>query len=158
MLAHKAEEEGVAVAEIVAGQAGHVNYFTCPSVIYTWPELATSRLKQEEQLKEKGVEYKAGSFPFTANGRAKALGMTDGLVKVLLRTRRPIEDFGSSYSRSARLRHDCRSGNGDGIQREAVKTWRAHSTRTPLFLKLMREAALVAGETRAPVLILPPFH
>jgi dihydrolipoamide dehydrogenase len=82
MLAHKAEEEGVAVAEILAGHAGHVNYEAVPSVIYTWPELASVGAT-EEQLKETGVEYKAGSFPFSANGRAKALGYTDGMVKVL---------------------------------------------------------------------------
>lgn len=82
MLAHKSEEEGVAVAEIMAGQAGHVNYATVPSVIYTWPELASVGLS-EEQVKEKGTEYKVGTFPFTANARAKAIGMTDGLVKVI---------------------------------------------------------------------------
>lgn len=82
MLAHKAEEEGVAVAEIIAGHAGHVNYETVPSVVYTWPELASVGAT-EEQLKERGVEYKAGSFPFSANGRAKAMGATEGLVKVL---------------------------------------------------------------------------
>lgn len=82
MLAHKAEEEGVAVAEIMAGQAGHVNYDTVPGVIYTWPEVASVGLT-EEQLKEKGIKYKAGSFPFTPNGRAKALGTTDGMAKVL---------------------------------------------------------------------------
>ncbi len=82
MLAHKAEEEGVAVAEILAGLPGHVNYDTVPNVIYTWPELASVGLT-EEQLKEKGVEYKAGSFPFIANGRAKAMGATDGQIKIL---------------------------------------------------------------------------
>jgi dihydrolipoamide dehydrogenase len=82
MLAHKAEEEGVAVAEIIAGQSGHVNYNTVPSVIYTWPELASVG-KTEEQLKEEGVKYKTGTFPFTPNGRAKAMGMTEGLAKVL---------------------------------------------------------------------------
>lgn len=82
MLAHKAEEEGVAVAEILAGKPGHVNYETVPSVIYTWPELASVGAS-EEQLKAKGVNYKAGSFPFVANARAKALGFTDGQVKVL---------------------------------------------------------------------------
>ena len=82
MLAHKAEEEGVAVAETIAGQAGHVNYDTLPSVIYTWPEVASVG-KTEEQLKTDGVNYKAGKFPFTANGRAKALGSTDGFVKIL---------------------------------------------------------------------------
>ncbi|MGE4132898.1 MAG: dihydrolipoyl dehydrogenase [Bdellovibrionales bacterium] len=82
MLAHKAEEEGVAVAETIAGQAGHVNYETVPSVVYTWPELAAVGATEDE-LKEKGVPYKSGSFMFTASGRAKAMGMTDGLVKVL---------------------------------------------------------------------------
>lgn len=82
MLAHKAEEEGVAVAEILAGKPGHVNYDTVPSVIYTWPELASVG-KTEEQLKAQGVAYKAGQFPFIANGRARAMGSTDGFVKVL---------------------------------------------------------------------------
>jgi dihydrolipoamide dehydrogenase len=82
MLAHKAEEEGVAVAEIIAGQAGHVNYETVPGIIYTWPEVASVG-KTEEQLKADGVAYKVGTFPFTPNGRAKALGFTEGLVKVL---------------------------------------------------------------------------
>ncbi len=82
MLAHKAEEEGVAVAEIISGQYGHVNYETVPSVIYTWPELASVGAT-EEQLKQNGIAYKSGSFPFSANGRAKALGSTEGLVKVL---------------------------------------------------------------------------
>jgi dihydrolipoamide dehydrogenase len=82
MLAHKAEEEGVAVAEFIATGYGHVNYDTVPGIIYTWPELASVG-PTEEQLKERGVSYKAGTFPFTANGRAKALGMTDGMVKIL---------------------------------------------------------------------------
>ncbi|MCB0357253.1 MAG: dihydrolipoyl dehydrogenase [Bdellovibrionales bacterium] len=82
MLAHKAEEEGVAVAEILAGQYGHVNYETVPSVIYTWPELASVGAT-EEQLKSQGITYKVGSFPFSANGRAKALGATEGIVKIL---------------------------------------------------------------------------
>ncbi|NQZ02341.1 MAG: dihydrolipoyl dehydrogenase [Bdellovibrionales bacterium] len=82
MLAHKAEEEGVAVAEIIAGHAGHVNYHTVPGIIYTWPEVASVGYT-EEQLKEKGIKYNSGTFPFTANGRAKALGHTDGQVKIL---------------------------------------------------------------------------
>ena len=85
MLAHKAEEEGVAVAEIIAGQAGHVNYETVPSVIYTWPEVASVG-KTEEELKTQGIKYKSGKFPFTANGRAKALGSTEGFVKILADT------------------------------------------------------------------------
>jgi dihydrolipoamide dehydrogenase len=82
MLAHKAEDEGVAVAEILAGQAGHVNYEVIPSVIYTAPEVASVG-KTEEELKEAGIAYKVGKFPFTANGRAKVNRTTEGFVKVL---------------------------------------------------------------------------
>jgi dihydrolipoamide dehydrogenase len=82
MLAHKAEEEGVAIAEMLAGHVGHVNYNTVPSVIYTHPEVASVGLT-EEQCKEQGLNYRAGTFPFMANGRAKALGDTDGMVKIL---------------------------------------------------------------------------
>jgi dihydrolipoamide dehydrogenase len=82
MLAHKAEDEGVAVAEILAGQAGHVNYGAIPSVIYTYPEVASVG-QAEEELKEAGVAYRTGKFPFTANGRAKVNKTTDGFVKIL---------------------------------------------------------------------------
>ena len=82
MLAHKAEDEGVAVAEILAGQKGHVNYDVIPNVIYTYPEVASVG-KTEEELKEAGIEYNVGKFPFTANGRAKVNRTTDGFVKVL---------------------------------------------------------------------------
>lgn len=82
MLAHKAEEEAVAVAERIAGQHGHVNFATLPSVIYTSPEVAWVG-RNEQQLKEQGVKYKAGTFPFLANGRARALGDTTGMVKFL---------------------------------------------------------------------------
>ncbi len=82
MLAHKAEEEGVAVAEILAGQAGHVNYEVIPSVLYTWPE-AASVGKTEEQLKQAGTTYNVGKFPFTANGRAKVNRTTEGFIKIL---------------------------------------------------------------------------
>jgi len=82
MLAHKAEDEGVAVAEIIAGQAGHVNYDVIPSVVYTSPEVASVG-KTEEELKKAGVAYKSGKFPFTANGRARAMLHTDGFVKIL---------------------------------------------------------------------------
>jgi len=82
MLAHKAEEEGVAVAERIAGQHGHVDFNTVPWVIYTSPEIAWVG-QTEQQLKDAGVAYRAGSFPFTANGRARALGDTRGLVKFL---------------------------------------------------------------------------
>ena len=82
MLAHKGEDEGIAVAEIIAGQSGHVNYDVIPGVVYTMPEVASVG-KTEEELKEAGVEYKVGKFPFTANGRAKSMRKTDGFVKVL---------------------------------------------------------------------------
>ena len=82
MLAHKAEEEGVAVAERIAGQHGHVDFNTVPWVIYTSPEIAWVG-QTEQQLKAAGVDYRAGSFPFLANGRARALGDTSGFVKIL---------------------------------------------------------------------------
>ncbi|MBS0247486.1 MAG: dihydrolipoyl dehydrogenase [Proteobacteria bacterium] len=82
MLAHKAEDEGVAVAEILVGQAGHVNYDVIPAVVYTMPEIASVG-KGEEELKAAGIAYNVGKFPFTANGRAKANQQTDGFVKVI---------------------------------------------------------------------------
>ena len=82
MLAHKAEDEGIAVAEIIAGQAGHVNYDVIPAVIYTSPEVATIG-KNEEQLKKENIKYKVGKFPFLANSRAKVNNQTEGLVKIL---------------------------------------------------------------------------
>ncbi|HJD60282.1 MAG TPA: dihydrolipoyl dehydrogenase [Rickettsia endosymbiont of Omalisus fontisbellaquei] len=82
MLAHKAEEEAVAAVEIMAGQAGHVNYNLIPSVIYTYPEVASVG-ETEEQLKEKGINYKVGKFPFLANSRARTIGSTEGMVKIL---------------------------------------------------------------------------
>ena len=82
MLAHKAEEEGVAVAELIAGQSGHVNYNVIPSVIYTFPEVASVG-KTEEELKNNNQKYKVGKFPFMANSRAKAVDETEGFVKIL---------------------------------------------------------------------------
>jgi dihydrolipoamide dehydrogenase len=82
MLAHKAEDEGVCVAEILAGQKPHINYDCIPGVVYTWPEVASIG-KTEEELKKAGIAYRTGKFPFTANGRARANRATDGFVKVL---------------------------------------------------------------------------
>ena len=82
MLAHKAEEEGVAVAEILSGHAGHVNYDTVPGIIYTHPEIASVGLT-EEQAKAQGLEVNVGKFPFLANGRARAIGFTEGFVKII---------------------------------------------------------------------------
>ena len=82
MLAHKAQDEGVAVAERLAGKAGHVNYDVIPNVVYTYPEIASVG-KTEEEIKEAGIDYRVGKFPFTANGRAKANLTTEGFVKIL---------------------------------------------------------------------------
>lgn len=82
MLAHKAEEEGIALAELIAGKAGHVNYEAVPSVVYTWPELASVGIT-EEGAKEKGLDYRVGKFNFRANGRSRAMGNVDGFVKII---------------------------------------------------------------------------
>jgi dihydrolipoamide dehydrogenase len=82
MLAHKAEDEGMAVAETIAGKAGHVNYDVIPNVVYTWPEVASVG-KTEEELKAAGIEYKSGKFPFSASARAKTIGEKDGFAKIL---------------------------------------------------------------------------
>lgn len=82
MLAHKAEDEGIACAEILAGKPGHVDYNTIPSVIYTWPEMASVGIT-EEQAQQQGVKYRVGKFPFLANGRAKAMDESEGMVKIL---------------------------------------------------------------------------
>ena len=82
MLAHKAEDEGVVLAEMLDGQSGHIDYNLIPGVVYTWPEVANVG-QTEEQLKEAGIEYKAGKFPFMANGRARAMNAIDGFVKIL---------------------------------------------------------------------------
>ncbi|CAK0775691.1 Dihydrolipoyl dehydrogenase [uncultured Gammaproteobacteria bacterium] len=82
MLAHKAEDEGMVVAEIIAGQSGHINYDAIPGIVYTWPEVAAVG-KTEEELKKAGIAYKIGKFPFSANGRARAMGDIDGFCKVL---------------------------------------------------------------------------
>ena len=82
MLAHKAEDEGVILAEMLAGESGHIDYNLVPGVVYTWPEVANVG-QTEEQLKAAGITYNAGKFPFMANGRARAIGVTDGFVKIL---------------------------------------------------------------------------
>ncbi len=115
MLAHKAEDEGIALAEILAGQAGHVNYDVIPSVIYTAPEVASVG-KTEEELKQAGIAYRSGKFPFTANGRAKVNRTTEGFVKILAeederpRARR-------AYHRRRCRHHDRRSRRADGVRR-----------------------------------------
>ena len=127
MLAHKAEDEGIAVAEILAGQHGHVNYNVIPGVVYTIPEIASVGATEEE-LKAKGIAYKVGKFPFTANGRARAMRATDGFVKISRRrhdrprARRP-------YHRRRRRRTDRRGRGADGILAARPKTSPAPATR-----------------------------
>ena len=82
MLAHKAEDEGVVLAEMLDGQSGHIDYNLIPGVVYTWPEVANVG-QTEEQLKDAGVKYKVGKFPFMANGRARAMNAIDGFVKII---------------------------------------------------------------------------
>ena len=145
MLAHKAEDEGVACAEIIAGKAGHVNYDVIPGVVYTMPEVATIG-KTEEELKAAGVAYKVGKFPFTANGRARAMRRSDGFVKVLA-------DAATDKVLGA---HIIGAGAGDLIHEVAVlmefggssedlaRTCHAH----PTLSEAVKEAAL-AVEKRA---------
>ena len=116
MLAHKAEEEGVAVAERIAGQHGHVNFNTIPWVIYTSPEIAWVG-QTEQQLKADGVAYKAGTFPFLANGRARALGDTTGMVSSWP-MRRPTKSWACTSSARGQ-RADCRSRGGHGVPASA---------------------------------------
>ncbi len=143
MLAHKAEDEGVAVAEIIAGQAGHVNYDVIPSVIYTAPEVASVG-KSEEDLKTAGVAYNVGKFPFTANGRAKVNRTTDGFVKVLAdaATDRVLgvhiigPHAGDLIAEAAVLMEF------GGSAEDLARTCHAHPTLT----EAVKEAALAAGK------------
>ncbi len=128
MLAHKAEDEGVAVAEILAGQAGHVNYDVIPNVIYTFPEVATVG-KSEEDLKAAGVEYKVGKFPMTANGRAKVNKTTEGFIKILADAEdRPHS--GRAHDRRAGERDDRGSRRHHGVRRLGGGS-RPHLPRPP---------------------------
>jgi dihydrolipoamide dehydrogenase len=143
MLAHKAEDEGVAVAEIIAGQAGHLNYDAIPNVIYTYPEVATVG-KSEEELKEAGIAYNAGKFPFTANGRAKVNLQADGFVKILAdsRTDRVLgvhilgPDAGNMIAEAA-LAMEFGASSED-----IARTCHAHPTLT----EAVKEAALAVGK------------
>jgi dihydrolipoamide dehydrogenase len=143
MLAHKAEDEGVAVAELIAGQAGHVNYDVIPAVIYTTPEVASVG-KTEEELKDAGIAYVSGKFPFSANGRAKVNRATDGFVKVLAdaNTDRVLgvhiigPDAGNMIAEAAVLMEF------GGSAEDLARTCHAHPTLT----EAVKEAALAAGK------------
>jgi len=143
MLAHKAEDEGMAVAEILAGQAGHVNYEVIPGVIYTSPEVASVG-KTEEQLKEEGRAYKAGKFSFMGNGRAKANFAADGFVKILA-DKETDRVLGAHIIGPAAgdLIHEICVGMEFGAAAEDIaRTCHAH----PTFSEAVREAALACGD------------
>jgi dihydrolipoamide dehydrogenase len=139
MLAHKAEDEGVAVAEIMAGQHGHVNFDVIPGVVYTAPEVASIG-KTEEELKAAGVQYKAGKFPFTANGRARAMQHTDGFVKILAdaATDRVLGVHILGHA-AGELIHECAVlMEFGGSSEDLARTCHAHPTMS----EAVREAAL----------------
>lgn len=143
MLAHKAEEEGVALAEMLAGQSGHVNYNTVPSVIYTHPEVASVGLS-EEQAQAQGIEYNVGKFPFIANGRAKALGFTEGFVKILAdkRTDRIIGGHIIGPKASELLAEIVVAMEFGGSSEDLARSFHSH----PTLSEVIREAALAVDK------------
>ncbi|MFT7351679.1 MAG: dihydrolipoamide dehydrogenase [Flavobacterium sp.] len=146
MLAHKAEEEGTMVAEIIAGQKPHIDYNLIPGVVYTWPEVASVG-KTEEQLKEAGIEYKSGSFPFKALGRARAGGDLDGFVKILA-DQKTDEVLGVHMigARCADLIAEAVTAMEFRASAEDIaRMSHAH----PTYAEAMKEAALAATENRA---------
>jgi dihydrolipoamide dehydrogenase len=143
MLAHKAEDEGIAVAEIIAGQAGHVNYGAIPSVLYTSPEVAWVG-KSEDELKAEGIEYKIGKFPFTANGRAKAMLATQGFVKLLadVKTDRVLGGVIISKNAGEMIHEITVLMEFSGAAEDLARTTHAH----PTLSEAVREAALMCGD------------
>ena len=143
MLAHKAEDEGIALAEVLAGQAGHVNYDVIPNVIYTAPEVASVG-KSEEELKAAGVAYKVGKFPFTANGRAKANHATDGFVKILAdeKTDRVLGVHIVSANASEMIAEAAVLMEFGGSAEDLARTCHAHPTLT----EAVKEAALAVDK------------
>jgi dihydrolipoamide dehydrogenase len=143
MLAHKAEEEGIACMELLAGKAGHVNYAAIPSVIYTWPEAASVGLT-EEQVKETGKPYRVGKFPFLANGRARCMGETEGLVKIIADTDTDrvlgIHIFGPRASDL--IAEAVAVMEFGGSAEDIARTCHAH----PTLSEAVREAALAVGQ------------
>lgn len=143
MLAHKAEDEGVAVAEIIAGQAGHVNYDVIPGVVYTTPEVASVG-KTEEDLKQAGVAYNVGKFPFTANGRSKVNQTTDGLVKILAdaKTDRVLGVHIVGREAGEMIHEAAVLMEFGGSAEDLARTCHAHPTRS----EAIKEAALGVGK------------
>jgi dihydrolipoamide dehydrogenase len=143
MLAHKAEDEGVACAEIIAGQAGHVNYDVIPSVVYTTPEVSSVG-KTEEELKEAGVAYTSGKFPFTANGRSKVNQTTDGFVKILAdaKTDRVLGVHIIGREAGEMIHEAAVLMEFGGSAEDLARTCHAHPTRS----EAIKEAALAVGK------------
>jgi len=143
MLAHKAEDEGVAVAEMIAGQAGHVNYDVIPGVVYTTPEVASVG-KTEEELKQAGVAYTVGKFPFTANGRSKVNQTTDGFVKILAdaKTDRVLGCHIIGREAGEMIHEACVLMEFGGSAEDLARTCHAHPTRS----EAIKEAALAVGK------------
>ena len=143
MLAHKAEDEGVACAEIIAGQAGHVNYDVIPAVVYTTPEVSSVG-KTEEELKQAGVNYTVGKFPFTANGRSKVNQTTDGFVKVLAdaKTDRVLGVHIIGREAGEMIHEAAVLMEFGGSAEDLARTCHAHPTRS----EAIKEAALAVGK------------
>ena len=143
MLAHKAEDEGVALAEILAGQAGHVNYDVIPGVVYTTPEVSAVG-KTEEELKQAGVAYTSGKFPFTANGRSKVNQTTDGFVKVLAdaKTDRVLGVHIVGREAGEMIHEAAVLMEFGGSAEDLARTCHAHPTRS----EAIKEAALAVGK------------
>ncbi|GAC1340769.1 MAG: dihydrolipoyl dehydrogenase [Bradyrhizobium sp.] len=143
MLAHKAEDEGVAVAEILAGQAGHVNYDVIPGVVYTTPEVSAVG-KTEEELKQAGVAYTSGKFPFTANGRSKVNQTTEGLVKILAdaKTDRVLGVHIVGREAGELIHEAAVLMEFGGSAEDLARTCHAHPTRS----EAVKEAALAVGK------------
>ncbi len=146
MLAHKAEEEGVYVAELLAGQKPHLNYLLIPSVVYTWPEVASVGYT-EEQLKEEGRNYKSGSFPFKASGRARASMDTDGLVKVLADAE--TDEILGVHMIGPRAADMIAEAVVAMEYRASAEDIARMSHAHPTFTEALKEASLAATENRA---------
>lgn len=146
MLAHKAEEEGVFVAEIIAGQKPHINYLLIPGVVYTWPEVAAVGYTEEE-LKTKGVAYKTGTFPFKASGRARASMDTDGFVKVL--ADKSTDEILGMHIIGPRAADMIAEGVVAMEYRASAEDIARMSHAHPTFTESIKEACLAATENRA---------
>jgi dihydrolipoamide dehydrogenase len=146
MLAHKAEEEGVFVAETIAGEKPHINYKLIPGVVYTWPEVASVGYTEEE-LKEEGIPYKSGAFPFKASGRARASMDTDGLVKVL--AHKDTDEILGVHMIGPRAADMIAEGVVAMEYRASAEDISRMSHAHPTFTEAIKEAALAATGDRA---------